>query len=235
MYVEDNKIRKYVKQLPVYSNMRFRVFLYLFAFCVTIYSQDRICFIDSLDFCKDEIEKLERYNLKKIKRKYPAYRKYSNLKQLHFFMLKNKTNCPITKEEYLDYSFLRKMCFFRTRRHLHRFKRDIFLDAATFVFTPEGKLVGKIRSGFVEPPNWMEIYNAGDLGRLVAENKISFAFCGGIRSRLYTRESWENGGDMDCVVIEGKIFLLNNLDRSSLDDSANTKFQLIPLEDFINK
>lgn len=65
MYVEDNEIRKYVKQLPVYSNMRFSIFLCLFAFCMTIYSQDRICFIDSLDFCKDEIEKLERYNLKK--------------------------------------------------------------------------------------------------------------------------------------------------------------------------
>lgn len=83
--------------------MRLSIFLCLFAFCVTIYSQDRICFIDSLDFCKDEIEKLERYNLKKIKRKYPAYRKYSNLKQLHFFMLKNKTNCPITKEEIMNY------------------------------------------------------------------------------------------------------------------------------------
>lgn len=70
---------------------------------MTIYSQDRICFIDSLDYCIDEIEKLERYNLKKIKRKYPAYRKYSNLKQLHFFMLKNKTNCPITKEEIMNY------------------------------------------------------------------------------------------------------------------------------------
>lgn len=215
--------------------MKYLYVIFLFAICMRTYSKNEVCFLDSLISCKDEIEKLERFNLKKMQREYPAYREYSDLKQLHFFWLHNKSNCPITKEEYLDYSFLRKMCFFRTRRHLHRFKRDIFLDAATFVFTPEGKLVGKIRSGFVEPPNWMEIYNAGDLGRLVAENKISFAFCGGIRSRLYTRESWENGGDMDCVVIEGKIFLLNNLDRSSLDDSANTKFQLIPLEDFINK
>ena len=137
--------------------MRLSIFLCLFAFCVTIYSQDRICFIDSLDYCKDEIEKLERYNLKKIKRKYPAYRKYSDLKQLHFFMLNNKTNCPITKEEYLDYSFLKKLHFHRGRLKTSWFRYNLFLYADTFLFTPEGKLVGRICMAFVEPPDRLKI------------------------------------------------------------------------------
>ncbi len=231
MYVEDNKIRKYVKQLPVYSNMRFRVFLYIFVFCVTIYSQDRICFIDSLDFCKDEIEKLERYNLKKIKRKYPAYRKYSNLKQVHFFWLNNKTNCPITKEEYLDYSFLKKLQFSRVRTWFW----GKLLNADTFLFTPEGKLVGKICFGFVEPLGWLKIFNIDELGRLVAENKISFAFNGGNREDLYTHEAFNHGiGDMYCVVIDGKIFLLNNFYLDTLDYN-DRKLRLLPFEDFINQ
>ena len=69
--------------------MRFSIILYLFSICITTYSQDRICFIDSLDFSKDEIEKLENFNLKKMKRLYPVYRQYSNLIQLRFFCLHN--------------------------------------------------------------------------------------------------------------------------------------------------
>ena len=227
--------------------MRFSIFLYLFAICVTAYSQNRICFIDSLDTYKGEIEELERYNLKKMQKLFPVYRKYSNLKQLHFFCLQNKTNCPITKEEYLDYSFFNKMQFsrgklktfgFRLFHHQHelytRYKQ--FLIASTFVFTPEGNLVGMIRSGFVENPNWMEIYNTGDLGRLVAENKISFAFCGGNRHYLYTSESFNGGGgDMDCVVIDGKIFLLNNLGRTFPDTPDAPEFHLLPWDEFIEK
>ena len=215
--------------------MRFSIILYLFAISMTTYSQNRICFTDSLDICKDEIEELERFNLKKMKKLFPVYRKYSNLKQLHFFCLHNKTNCPITKEEYLDYSFFKKMQFSRGKLKTSRFRYKQFLIASTLVFTPEGKLVGKIRGGFVEDPNWMECYNAGDLGRLVADNKISFAFCGGIRSRLYTHESWNNGGDMDCVVIDGKIFLLNNLDRSFPDSPTAFEFHLLPWYKFIDK
>lgn len=215
--------------------MRSSIILFLFAICMTAYSQKRICFIDSLEICKDEIEELERYNLKKIQKMFPVYRKYPDLKQLHFFCLHNKTNCPITKEEYLDYSFLKKMQFSRGKLKTSGFRYKQFLIASTFVFTPEGKLIGKIRAGFVEDPNWMEVYDVGDLGRLVAENKISFAFSGGLRSRLYTRESWNDGGDMDCVVIDGKIFLLNNLDRSFLDTPDDPKFHLVPWDEFIDK
>ena len=216
--------------------MRFRVFLYIFAFCVTIYSQDRICFIDSLDYCKDEIEKLERYNLKKIKRKYPAYRKYSDLKQLHFFMLNNKTNCPITKEEYLDYSFLKRLHFHRGRLKTSWFRYNLFLYADTFLFTPEGKLVGRICMAFVEPPDRLKIYNADELGRLVAENKISLAFCGGHSSSLYTSNAFRHCvGGMYCVVINGKIFLLNNLYNLLYDVTDDTKSYLLPFEEFINQ
>lgn len=213
--------------------MRLSIFLCLFAFCVTIYSQDRICFIDSLAFYKKEVRKLERYNLRKL-RQNPAYWKYSNLKQLHFFLLNNKTNCPITKEEYLDYSFLKKLQFFRVRRKRSWFRS--LLSADTFLFTPEGKLVGKIRAGFVEPSDWLKIYNADELGRLVAENKISFAFNGGNRADLYTNEVFRYGtGDMYCVVIDGKIFLLNNLSCWPYDVPDDTEFRLIPFEDFINQ
>lgn len=216
--------------------MRFSIFLYLFAFCVTIYSQDRICFIDSLDFCKDEIEKLERYNLKKIKRKYPAYRKYSNLKQLHFFMLKNKTNCPITKEEYLDYSFLKRLHFHRGRLKTSWFRYNLFLYADTFLFTPEGKLVGRICMGFVEPPGAVKIYNVDDLGRMMVENKISFAFCGGYHSSLYTSSAFRHcEGGMYCVVINGKTFLLNNLYNLPYSVTGDAKSRLIPFEEFINQ
>lgn len=215
--------------------MRFSIILYLFAICMTTYSQNSICFIDSLDIYKDEIEELERYNLKKMQKLYPVYRQYSNLKQLHFFCLHKKTNNPITKEEYLDYSFLKKMQLSRGKLKTSRFRYKQLLCASTLVFTSEGKLVGSIRDGFVEDPNWMEVYDVGDLGRLVAENKISFAFGGGLRSRLYTRESWNNGGDMDCVVIDEKIFLLNNLDRSFPDAPDTPNFHLLPLEDFIDK
>ena len=197
------------------------------------YSQDRICFIDSLAFYKKEVRKLERYNLRKL-RQNPAYWKYSNLKQLHFFLLNNKTNCPITKEEYLDYSFLKKLQFFRVRRKRSWFRS--LLSADTFLFTPEGKLVGKIRAGFVEPSDWLKIYNADELGRLVAENKISFAFNGGNRADLYTNEVFRYGtGDMYCVVIDGKIFLLNNLSCWPYDVPDDTEFRLIPFEDFINQ
>ena len=198
------------------------------AFCMITYSQDRICFIDSLEFCKKEIRKLERYNLRKLRRN-PAYWKYSNLKQLHFFHLRNKTNCPMTKEEYLDYSFLKKLQFSRVRTWFW----GKLLNADTFLFTPEGKLVGKIRSGFVEPPNWMEIYNAGDLGRLVAENKISFAFCGGHESSLYTSYAFRYcEGTMYCIVINGKIFLLNNWPYNVPNDFNS---RLTPFEEFINQ
>ena len=88
---QENRPADYrkVKQLLVFNNMRFSIILYLFSICITTYSQDRICFIDSLDFSKDEIEKLENFNLKKMKRLYPVYRQYSNLIQLHFFCLHN--------------------------------------------------------------------------------------------------------------------------------------------------
>jgi hypothetical protein len=194
------------------------------------YSQDRICFVDSLDFCKDEIEKLERYNLRML-RKNPAYWKYSNLKQLHFFFLKNKTNCPITKEEYLDYSFLKKLKFSRSRTWFW----GKLLNADTFLFTPEGKLVGKICFGFVEPLGWLKIFNADELGRLVAENKISFAFCGGHRDLLYTSDAFRYGaGDMNCVVIDGKIFLLDNL-YFNAESPDGRKLHLLSLEEFIDK
>lgn len=216
--------------------MRLSIFLCLFAFCVITYSQERICFIDSLDFCKDEIRKLERYNLKKIKRVYPAYRKYSKLKQLHFFWLNNKTNCLITKEEYLDYSFLRKLQFLRERLKTSWSRCNLSLYANTFIFTPEGKLVGKIDRGFVEDPNWMECYNADVLGRLVAENKISFAFNGGNRENLYTSEVFNQGaGNMNCVVIDGKIFLLENLSLINPDYPDDRNLRLTLLEDFIEQ
>lgn len=215
--------------------MRFSIIFYLFTICMNLCSQDRIGFIDSLDICKDEIEKLERLNLKKMQKCFPIYKQYSDLKQLHFFELLNKTNSPITKEEYLDYSFFKKMQFSRGRliKSMSRYKQ--FLSAYTFVFTSDGKLVGAVRDGFVEDPNWMEVYNADELGRLVVENKISFAFRGGLRGRLYTCESWKNGGDMDCVVIDEKIFLLNNLDRSFLDTPDDPKFHLLPWDEFIGK
>lgn len=215
--------------------MRLFIFLCLFAFCMLTYSQDRICFIDSLDFCKDEIEKLERYNLRML-RKNPAYRKYPNLKQLHFFWLESKTNCSITKEEYLDYSFLKKLHFSRGRLKTSRFRYNHSLYADTFLFTPEGKLVGRICFAFVEPLDWLDIYNVDDLGRLVAEDKISFAFCGGHRRLLYSGDAFRYGaGDMYCVVIDGKIFQLNNLNYWPFDVPDDTSFRLIPFEDFINQ
>ena len=213
--------------------MKFSIFLYLFAFCMITYSQDRICFIDSLDFCKDEIEKLERYNLKKFKRKNPAYRKYSNLKQLHFFLLKNKTNYPITKEEYLNYSFLKKLHFHRGRLKTSRFRSNLSLYADTFIFTPEGKLVGRVRLASAEPPDYLKIYNVDDIGRLVAENKISFAFCGGHESSLYTSYAFRYcEGTMYCIVINGKIFLLNNWPYNVPNDFNS---RLTPFEEFINQ
>ena len=173
---------------------------------------------------------------KKIKRKYPAYRKYSNLKQLHFFWLESKTNCPITKEEYLDYSFLKKLHFSRGRLKTSRFRYKFSLLADTFIFTPEGKLVGRIRFAFVEPSDRLDIYNVDDLGRMVAENKISFAFCGGHRSSLYTRDAFRYGeGDMYFVVKNGKIFLLNNLNYWPFNVPEDTSFRLIPFEEFINQ
>lgn len=214
--------------------MRYSLFFYFFAICMLTYSQNRICFIDSLDICKDEIEELERYNLKKMQKLFPIYRQYSELKQLHFFCLRNKTNCSITKEEYLDYSFLDKMQFSRGELKTSRFRYKQFLIAYTFVFTPEGNLVGMIRGGFVEDPNWMEIYNTGDLGRLVTDNKISFAFTGGNRQYLYTSESYNGGGgDMDCVVINGEIFVLNNLERDALDNPDAPDFYLLPLKQYL--
>ncbi len=199
------------------------------------YSHDRICFVDSLDFCKDEIEKLERYNLRML-RKNPAYRKYSDLKQLRFFILSNKTNCPITMEEYLDYSFLKKLHFHRGRLKTSWFRYNIFLYADTFLFTPEGKLVGRICFAFVEPLDWLNIYNVDDLGRLVAEDKISFAFCGGHRRMLYSGDAFRYGaGDMYCVVMDGKIFQLNNLNYWPFDVPDDTEFRLIPFEEFIEK
>ena len=216
--------------------MRFSIFLYIFAFCMLTYSQDRICFIDSLDFCKDEIEKLERYNLRML-RKNPVYRKYPNLKQLHFFWLNNKSNCLITKEEYLDYSFLKKLQFFRERRKNSWFRYNLSLYAITFLFTPEGKPVGIVNAGFVEPSDWLEDYNVDELGRLVVENKISFAFNGGNIENLYTSNVFNHGaGNMFCVVIDGKIFLLENLSLISPDyHPEDRSLRLRLFEDYIDQ
>jgi len=137
----------------------------------------------------------------------------------------------MTKEKYLDYSFLKKLKFSRSRNWLW----GKLLNADTFLFTPEGKLVGKICFGFVEPPDWSRIINADELGRLVAENKISFAFNGGNREDLYTSEIFNDGiGDMYCVVIDGKIFLLNNFYLDTLDFN-DRKLRLLPFEEFIEK
>lgn len=80
-----------------------------------------------------------------------------------------------------------------------------------------------------------ENFNIDELGRLVAENKISFAFNGGNREDLYTHEAFNHGiGDMYCVVIDGKIFLLNNFYLDTLDYN-DRKLRLLPFEDFINQ
>jgi len=95
--------------------------------------------------------------------------------------------------------------------------------------------MGKINGGFVEPPYWLEVYNADELGRLVAENKISFAFNGGSRENLYTSRVFNNcAGDMFCVVIDGKISLLNNYWHDS-DEPDDAKFHLLPLEEYVNQ
>jgi hypothetical protein len=101
------------------------------------------------------------------------------------------------------------------------------------VFTSDGKLVGAVRDGFVEDPNWMEVYNADELGRLVVENKISFAFCGGHESSLYTSYAFRYcEGTMYCIVINGKIFLLNNWPYNVPNDFNS---RLTPFEEFINQ
>ena len=125
------------------------------------------------------------------------------------------------------------MRFSRLKRKISWFRSNLFLSTNTFLFTPEGKLVGKIRCGFVEPLSWMEIYNADDLGRLVIENKISFAFCGGFRSLPNTSGDFRNSTDMDCVVINGEIFVINNLERDALDNPDAPDFYLLPLKQYL--
>ena len=63
-----------------------------------------------------------------------------------------------------------------------------------------------------------------------------FAFCGGHRSSLYTRDAFRYGeGDMYFVVKNGKIFLLNNLNYWPFNVPEDTSFRLIPFEEFINQ
>ncbi len=199
-----------------------------------IYSQNRICFIDSMDICKDEIEEYEKYLLKLI-RKHPSYRKYSNLKQLHFFNLKSKDERLFTKEEYLDYSFLNHLKFIRYTQKRSWFKKDMLFSTDTYLFTPEGEPVGHIRFGLVEPLDWLRMLNVDDLGRLVAEKKISFAFCGGSRQSIYTSEAFGIGaGELYCV-IDNKIYLLENFDLMNPDYLEDRNLRLTLLEDFIEQ
>jgi len=95
------------------------------------------------------------------------------------------------------------------------------------------KLVGRVRLASAEPPDCLKIYNVDDIGRLVAENKISFAFCGGHESSLYTSYAFRYcEGTMYCIVINGKIFLLNNWPYNVPNDFNS---RLTPFEDFINQ
>lgn len=134
----------------------------------------------------------------------------------------------------MDYSFLKKLHFNRGRIITSWPRYKLSLYAITFLFTPEGKPVGIIIGGFVEPPYSLGVYNAGELGRLMIENKISFAFNGGNREELYTSEIFNNGaGDMFCVVIDGKIFLLENFYFEDYPEDRNLRLTL--LEDYIEQ
>lgn len=196
------------------------------------YSQNRICFIDSLDKYKNEIEKMEEYNWKKIKNN-PILKNFPDLIQFHFYVLKNVTNKKIKIDEYLDYSFLNKLSFTHVKRKISKFRKKNLILAETYLFTSNGKPVGQLDYyGRLLPPEWLSILNINDLGRLVADNKISFAFCG-TRDIPFDDDAFNGGvGDFFCV-INDSIYLLDNF--HIFGQPENNGLHLIPLGELINQ
>lgn len=211
--------------------MKYFLTIILLSISISCFSQNRICFIDSLNACKDEIASLEAYNWKLIKND-PTLRQYSDLRQFHFFVLENKTGSSIRKEEYLDCSFLKKLSFCQHKRKTSPFRKSsLFLDE-TYIFTPEGKAVGHISHGRLLPSYWLYLINDEEFYHLI--NKISFAFCGTGRESLFRKDAFQNGYSEFYCVIQDSVYILDSFDLST-DFSGDKNMHLILLEDYINQ
>ena len=202
----------------------------LLSISISCFSQNRICFIDSLNACKDEIARLEAYNWKLIKRD-PTLRQYSNLRQFHFFVLKKETASPFQKEEYLDYSFFKKLSLCRYKRKTSPFRKSSLFSDETYIFTPEGKAVGHITHGMLRPTYWLNMINDKEFYPLI--NKISFAFCGTDRESLFRKDAFSGYNEFYCV-IQDSVYILDGFDGAYAFLKFG-KLHLTLLEDYINQ
>lgn len=198
--------------------MKIIFFIMLLCLQIPVCAQQRVCLYDSITTHKSDIEKLDEHIAKLIK-KDKNLGKYDNLKQFHIFYLDNFQSSYISKEEYQDYSFLKKLCFsYDFKRYFWVFKKK-YLSSDTYIITQEGEVIGRYIEGHFLPRwAWDDNYIQA-LGKMYVNNKIDFAFCDGIEFNFKGLVKLRRY----LIVQNDKIFV-----SADTDD-----LQLIPLEDYI--
>lgn len=193
------------------------IIIMLLCLQIPVCAQKRVCLYDSITAHKADMEKWDEH-IAKLVRRNKDFGKYKNLKRFHIFYFDNFQSAYISKEEYQDYSFLRKLCFSYDFKRYFLFFKKKHLTLDTYLITPEGEVVGRYFAGHFHPRwAWDDSYIQA-LGKMYVNNQIDFAFCDGIefnfrgfvRLRRY------------LIVQNDTIFV-----------SADTEdLQLIPLEDY---
>ncbi|MCR5361970.1 MAG: hypothetical protein K6E73_08175 [Bacteroidales bacterium] len=124
----------------------FFAFLVVF-FCLSpAFGQQKIDLVSQLGI-QDDIKKLEQLVLKKVEGK--LYRHPEELVQVHIFRLEPIDSSTLfSKEELLDYSFLKKLKCKYTKARYSRFGfKKKYLDCYTFLLTPDGFRLGLYITG----------------------------------------------------------------------------------------
>lgn len=215
--------------------MKNKFFLIIICFlCIQIplQAQNRICILDSMETHKEDIEKLEEY-IFDLSRHNKHLKKYKQLSQFHIFRLSQSENNHIERQEYLDYSFLKRLKFnYTTERRVWYSREKKLFSAVTYLVSPEGEVVGMFDRGVFWPKWYWDSKIINDIVRLFMDNKIDFAFFDAIDSDYINR--WNP--DRYIFIKEDTVFATG--DTFIFDEKQDTliykdTLRLIPLETYI--
>lgn len=221
---------------------------------INVYTQNRISLpIDSAKLAK-EIETLEKLIDRNMENKAVYFHgdDYTQFKQFHVFDL--YTESCITKQEYIDYSFLNKLnfryvprkewelklwCFgchspfmWSLDQHLpfiQKIKRKI-LSTKTYLVSPEGIIEYERRLQTSGIHAYMQGLPGGyykslrQLGKLIADNKIDFAYS------YYDHHIPVSGPHPLYLVMNDTIYLVENF---GYPKDPEEDLKLSPIEDYI--
>lgn len=214
--------------------MKNKFFLIIICFlCIQIplQAQNRICILDSMETHKEEMEQLEEY-IFDLSRHNKHLKKYKQLSQFHIFRLSQSENNHIERQEYLDYSFLKRLKFnYTTERRVWYSREKKLFSAVTYLVSPEGEVVGMFDRGVFWPKWYWDSKNINDIVRLFMDNKIDFAFFDAIDSDYIN--SWNPNRYIfikeDTVFATGDTFIFDEKQDTLIYKDT---LRLIPLESY---